>query len=157
MVCRRDPGDSDPGAALPSMAAAETFAAPSTRRVATRYGKHVSNHIAMLKLARVKIWMRVYESVAEMALEFGGLRPCMVVEFSGAFTHAPAQSVRIKRFPGHATGANWGEPAKIQPLSQMCIDHVDVHISFRCQINEMPRNLGRAASLDIRAGVDHNK
>ena len=34
------------------------------RRVATRYEKHASNYLAMLKLACVKIWMRVYESMA---------------------------------------------------------------------------------------------
>ena len=34
------------------------------RRVATRYEKHVSNYLAMIKLACVKIWMRVYESMA---------------------------------------------------------------------------------------------
>ncbi len=34
------------------------------RRVATRYEKHASNYLAMIKLACVKIWMRVYESMA---------------------------------------------------------------------------------------------
>ena len=34
------------------------------RRVATRYEKHASNYLAMLKLACIKIWMRVYESMA---------------------------------------------------------------------------------------------
>ena len=33
------------------------------RRVATRYEKHASNYLAMIKLACVKIWMRVYESM----------------------------------------------------------------------------------------------
>ncbi len=34
------------------------------RRVATRYDKHASNYLAMLKLACIKIWMRVHESMA---------------------------------------------------------------------------------------------
>jgi len=33
------------------------------RRVATRYEKHASNYLAMLKLAAIKIWLRVYESM----------------------------------------------------------------------------------------------
>lgn len=33
------------------------------RRIATRYEKHASNYLAMLKLAAVKIWLRSYESV----------------------------------------------------------------------------------------------
>lgn len=33
------------------------------RRVATRYEKHASNYLAMLKLAAIKIWLRAYESM----------------------------------------------------------------------------------------------
>ena len=34
------------------------------RRVATRYEKHASNYLAMLKLACVRIWLRVYVAMA---------------------------------------------------------------------------------------------
>jgi transposase len=34
------------------------------RRVATRYEKHASNYLTMLKLACVKVWLRVYEPMA---------------------------------------------------------------------------------------------
>jgi transposase len=34
------------------------------RRIATRYEKHASNYHDTLKLACIKIWMRVYESMA---------------------------------------------------------------------------------------------
>ncbi len=33
------------------------------RRVATRYEKHASNYLAMLKLACIRIWLRAYESM----------------------------------------------------------------------------------------------
>ena len=33
------------------------------RRIATRYEKHASNYLAMLKLAAIKIWLRSYESM----------------------------------------------------------------------------------------------
>jgi len=34
------------------------------RRIATRYEKHASNYLAMLKLAAIKIWTRANESMA---------------------------------------------------------------------------------------------
>lgn len=34
------------------------------RRVATRYEKHASNYLAMLKLAAIKIWPLSYEAMA---------------------------------------------------------------------------------------------
>jgi transposase len=34
------------------------------RRVATRYEKHAANYLAMIKLAAIRIWLRVNESMA---------------------------------------------------------------------------------------------
>ena len=34
------------------------------RAVATRYEKHASNYLALIKLAATRIWLRAYESVA---------------------------------------------------------------------------------------------
>jgi len=34
------------------------------RAVATRYEKHASNYLALIKLAATRIWLRSYESVA---------------------------------------------------------------------------------------------
>ncbi len=34
------------------------------RRIATRYEKHASNYLAMIKLASIRIWMRDNESMA---------------------------------------------------------------------------------------------
>jgi transposase len=34
------------------------------RRIATRYEKHASNFLAMIKLAAVRLWLRHYESIA---------------------------------------------------------------------------------------------
>ena len=34
------------------------------RRIATRYEKRASNYLAMIKLAAIRIWLRVYESMA---------------------------------------------------------------------------------------------
>ena len=34
------------------------------RRVATRIEKHAANYLAMIKLAAIRIWLRVNESVA---------------------------------------------------------------------------------------------
>ena len=33
------------------------------RRIATRYEKHASNYLAMLKLAAAQVWLRHYESI----------------------------------------------------------------------------------------------
>ncbi|MDP7652752.1 MAG: IS5/IS1182 family transposase, partial [Rhodospirillales bacterium] len=34
------------------------------RRVATRFEKHADNYLAMIKLAAIRIWLRVNESMA---------------------------------------------------------------------------------------------
>ena len=34
------------------------------RAVATRYEKHASNYLALIKLAAIRIWLRAYESVS---------------------------------------------------------------------------------------------
>ena len=34
------------------------------RRVATRFEKHAANYLAMIKLAAIRIWLRVNESMA---------------------------------------------------------------------------------------------
>jgi len=32
------------------------------RRIATRYDKHAANYLAFVKLASIRLWLRVYES-----------------------------------------------------------------------------------------------
>ena len=34
------------------------------RRIATRYGKHAVNFLAFIKLAAIRLWLRVYESTS---------------------------------------------------------------------------------------------
>ncbi len=34
------------------------------RRIATRYDKLAANYMAMIKLASIRVWLRVYESTA---------------------------------------------------------------------------------------------
>ena len=43
------------------------------RRVAARYEKHASNYLAILKHARIKIWMRTYDSMTQASRSVSGV------------------------------------------------------------------------------------
>jgi hypothetical protein len=93
------------------------------RRVATRYGKLAANHLAFIKLASIRIWLRANESHALVQ---------HVTTFRSAQATQPRWTARIR---GTAGMLNQRRDAADQPRNAEPEDDGDQHANVKIEID----------------------